>query len=143
MSGFMFKYCNISEIQNEISNLKNNTAAPSGSVSAPLLKEYKDICGEFLLNIINYGITNSIFDNGMKQADIIPFPKEEKSNDKKNFRPISVLPAGSKFFERILHKQISSHIENYLSSYLCGYRKSLLCSICYSDIIGKMENIFG
>ena len=83
MSGFMFKCCNISEIQNEISNLKNYTAAPSGSVSAPLLKEYKDICGEFLLNIINYGITNSIFDNGMKRADITPFPKEEKSNDKK------------------------------------------------------------
>ena len=38
MSGFMFKCCNISEIQNEISNLKNNTAAPSGSVSAPPFK---------------------------------------------------------------------------------------------------------
>ena len=46
----------------------------------------------------------------MKRADITPFPKEEKSNDKKNFRPISVLPAGSKIFVRILHKQISSHI---------------------------------
>ena len=137
MSGFMFKCCNISEIQNEISNLKNNTATPSGSVSAPLLKEYKDICGEFLLNIINYGITNSIFDNGMKRADITPFPKEEKSNDKKNFRPISVLPAGSKIFERILHKQISSHIENYLSSYLCGYRKGYCAQYAILTLLEK------
>ena len=137
MSGFMFKCCNISEIQNEISNLKNNTAAPSGSVSAPLLKEYKDICGEFLLNIINYGITNSIYDNGMKRADITPFPNEEKSNDKKNFRPISVLPAGSKIFERILHKQISSHIENYLSSYLCGYRKGYCAQYAILTLLEK------
>ena len=56
-------------------------------------------------------------------ADITPVPKEEHCTYKERFRPISVLPAGSKVFERILHKQISTYIDTYLSPYLCGYRK--------------------
>ena len=41
----------------------------------------------------------------------------------KNHRPISVLPPVSKIFERLLQKQIISHIEEHLSPSLCGYRK--------------------
>ena len=63
---------------------------------------------------------NSTFGDGMKLADIIHVPKEEHCTYKEPFRPINVLPAGSKVFERILHKQISTYIGTYLSPYLCG-----------------------
>ena len=38
-------------------------------------------------------------------------------------RPISILPAVSKIFERILAKQINNYIDQFLSKYLCGFRK--------------------
>ena len=82
-----------------------------------------DICSEFLLNIINFGITNATFDEGMKLADITPIFKKDESFNKDHYRPVSFLPAESKVFERILHKQISPYIAFYLSPHLCGYRK--------------------
>ena len=82
-----------------------------------------DICSEFLLNIIIFRITNATFDEGMKLADITPISKKDESFSKENYRPVTCLPAGSKVFERILHKQISSYIAFYLTPYLCRYRK--------------------
>ena len=37
-----------------------------------------DICSEFLLNIINFGITNATFNEGMKLADITPIFKTDE-----------------------------------------------------------------
>ena len=41
----------------------------------------------------------------------------------KNYRPVSVLPAVSKIFERVTQKQINEYISQFLSLFLCGYRK--------------------
>ena len=40
-----------------------------------------------------------------------------------NYRPVSVLPTVSKKFEQIIQKQLSTHIESFLSLYLCGYKR--------------------
>lgn len=36
-----------------------------------------------------------------------------------------MLPVVLKFFERNMHTQMSLHVSNFLSPYLCGYRKGL------------------
>ena len=41
-----------------------------------------------------------------------------------NYRPLSILSAISKIFERLMLKQIEGYMENFLSLYLCGYRKN-------------------
>ena len=41
----------------------------------------------------------------------------------KNFRPITVLPAVSKLYERIMQDQITSFMEPLISIHLCGFRK--------------------
>ena len=89
-----------------------------------------DICSDFLLNIINCGITYATIDEGMKLADITPIFKKDESFSKENYRPVSCLPAGSKVFEKILHKQISAYIEFYLSPYLCNYNHAREVEIC-------------
>ena len=43
--------------------------------------------------------------------------------DKMNYRPVSVSPAVSKIFERIMQKQINNFVISFLSPYLCDYRK--------------------
>ena len=42
---------------------------------------------------------------------------------KKNYMPITVLPAISKIYERTFSGQIARYMENILSPYLCAYRK--------------------
>ena len=59
----------------------------------------------------------------MKLANITPLHKKGDSTIESNYRPVSILPATSKVFERILQKQILSHMDKYLSPLLCGFRK--------------------
>ena len=54
---------------------------------------------------------------------------------------MSVLPAFSKVFERIMHKQISEYINQFLSPYLCGYRKGFSTQQTLVSLIEKWKAI--
>ena len=41
-------------------------------------------------------------------------------------QPISILPAISKIFERVIYKQLYTFVENILSKYQCGFRKKII-----------------
>ena len=60
----------------------------------------------------------------MKIANITPVHKKDEPTDKKNYRPVSVLPLLSKVFERLLYDQLSDYLEKYLNTLLCGFRKA-------------------
>ena len=49
--------------------------------------------------------------------------KKEDPNNKRNYRPISLLPIISKIFERVLFEQIDKFSEKILSPKLCAFRK--------------------
>ena len=123
--GVSFSFCEVSlvHIQREINNLDVKRSNPSKTITAKNLKDYIDICGTVLHDTINYGINNAYFDDAMKLADLTPVHKTETTTDKSNYRPISGLPSGSKIFERIIQCQIRNYVDQFLSPYLCGYRK--------------------
>ena len=68
-----------------------------------------------------------------------PIFKKDDATQAKNYRPISVLPSLSKVFERLIQKQLLSHIDNYLSSYLCGYRKGYSAQNALIHLIEKWK----
>ena len=72
---------------------------------------------------MNSSIRNGIFPDRLKVADITPIFKKDDATNVKNYRPVSVLPAVSKIFERVIQKQLITHIDEHLSPYMCGYRK--------------------
>ena len=52
-----------------------------------------------------------------------PAFKKDSRTDKKNYRPISILPNVSKIYERCLNKQLEKYFQALLSKYQCGFRK--------------------
>ena len=54
--------------------------------------------------IINLAIKTGIFPNDLKMARITPAYKSGAKDSFDNYRPISILPALSKIFERCVHK---------------------------------------
>ena len=50
------------------------------------------------------------------------FKKKDKTFVE-NYRPVNVLLTASKILERIMQKQITDYIGEFLSPFLCGYRK--------------------
>ena len=65
----------------------------------------------------------------------------------KTYKPVSILPTVSKVFERIIQKQLLTHIERFLSPYLCRYRKGYSTQQVLISLIEKWrkynDNILG
>ena len=88
-----------------------------------LLESTKTICFDILKTIFNSCLIEAEFPNELKLADVTPILKNENPYRAKNYRPVSVLSSVSKIFERILHRQMTSYIDKFLSTFMCGYRK--------------------
>ena len=73
---------------------------------------------------IIFAITEYEFPHKLKKSEIIPLYKKQDALKKKNYRPIGLLPHASKVFQRILYTQINNYMENKLSKYGAGFRKS-------------------
>ena len=56
--------------------------------------------------------------------------KKGGRTDKGNYRPVSILPAVSKVYERLLFRQINDFIEPKLSQFQCGFRKGYSTQYC-------------
>ena len=61
--------------------------------------------------------------------------------EQKQSRPVSVLPGVSKFFERLMHKQLSFYIDQILSHYMCGYRKGFSTQHALLSLIEKAKKV--
>ena len=91
------------DMKAELNALNDQKASNS---SSKLLKENSDICTLPLTSILNAGIMNGKFEDSLKKAELLPLHKHEDATNKKNYRNISLLPIFSKFFEKIIQKQI-------------------------------------
>ena len=94
-----------------------------------------------LTKLINNTILNSNFPDKLKVVDLSHIFKKDEPQKSKNYRPVSVLPAVSKVFKRLLHKQMSLHVEKYLSPYLCGYRKGFRTQQALLSLLERWKNV--
>ena len=75
-------------------------------------------------------IENSVFPDSHKQADIKPVYNKYYSNEKKNYRPVSILPSLSKIYERCIYTQMSKYFDPILSKCQFGFRKGYSAQQC-------------
>ena len=74
-------------------------------------------------NLFNKILGTGNFSDKLKLADITPIFKKTNPLEKENYKSVSVLPAVSKIFKRIVQKQVTPLTEKLLSPYLCGCSK--------------------
>ena len=98
-----------------------------------------DILLPYITALYNESNLKSEFPTSLKRADINPTHKKDERSLKNNYRPVSVLPAISKIFERNMYDQISNYIEKYLSPYLCGFRKGYNTQHCLTVMLERWK----
>ena len=104
------------------------------------MKSSPKICNKVLTNIWNFEILeNHNFPSKLKLANITPVYKKNDRTSVENFRPVSVLPTVSKIFERIIQKQFSAHVNEFLSPYLFGYPKGFNTQYALLSLIEKWK----
>ena len=91
-----------------------NISKSSGleNVSSFIVKEaFLAILPE-ITHMFNLSLDTSLFPTEWKKALIVPIPKTGDLTLVKNFRPISLLPLPGKILEKLVHSQLSEHLES-------------------------------
>ena len=84
------------------------------------------ILAEPIAKVINSSITLGQYPTSWKMGQVMPFKKDNKFN-KKNHRPVSILPSFNNVFKKILANQFEDFYENILSDHISAYRKNYSC----------------
>ena len=134
---FSFKHTTMETVYNEIMSLNLSKASPKDSIPARIIKENCDIFARKLYIDFNFSISSGTYPNNLKLADITPTYKKGAHTDKENYRPVSILPALSKVYERLLYNQMHDFIESKLSNEQCGFRKGYSAQYCLIVLIEK------
>jgi hypothetical protein len=85
--------------------------------------------------LINKSIDQSVFPEKLKAAQVSPLFKKNNSLDKSNYRPISVLPTISKFYERAIFDQLMEFLNNHFNPLLSAFRSGFGCQTALLRII--------
>ena len=99
------------EVLKEIRSLTYDYSTGLDNISTSILKLVSDIIASPLTHIINTSIQLGNFSYQWKTAKVTPIPKVVNPEANSDYRPISILPAISKVFERITVPQICEFIE--------------------------------
>ena len=133
-------YFSIPDIPDTLKNIgKLNIKKPTteNTIPAKILVENKSISAEFLAKIYEDTVNWGIFPNRLKNADITPGHKKDSTTLKDNYRPVSILPTVSKLFERNMYSDIDQYMTQFLSPYLCGFRKGYNTQNSLIDMLEK------
>jgi hypothetical protein len=112
------------EIEKIIQELKSKNSSGYDEIMAKIL----NVCSPFIISPLTYisnrMLTTGTFPDGLKFSEIKPVYKNGEKTLIYNFRPISLLPALSKIFEKIIYKRLNYHLtlNNILVKEQFGFR---------------------
>ena len=107
--GFNFVNVTVTDVMKIIDNLQAKTSSGVDGLSVKLLKLIKDDLASSITLIINQSFQSGIFPDQLKIAKVISIFKKDDSAKLDNYRTISILPAISKVFEKIIFNQLQEH----------------------------------
>lgn len=124
-NGFTFKPFLDYEIINSVFSIKSNAFGLDG-VPIKFIQIMLPLILPLIKHLFHSIIKTSIYPQGWKTVKVIPIKKKGNSSAIANLRPISILSALSKVFEKLINTQISSFINdlNLLHPYQSGFRKN-------------------
>ena len=90
-----------------------------------------------LVDIINLSLLKGIFPDKLKIAKVIPVYKAEDPSLFVNYRPVSLLPVFSNFFEKVMYNRLVEFAKTYEILFCCqfGFRKNHSTSLSLIHLI--------
>jgi len=125
---FTFHLTNHHEVGQILNDIKANKAQGYDLILPRTVKAAAPSVSEPLSDLINTIIAMAEVPEGCKYGLITPLHKKDSVLDKANFRPVTVLPAFDKVFERIVHTQMTSYFDTIFHDYMFACRKLHGCS---------------
>ena len=123
---YMLREINVLEITKTLQKCRNRSAPGEDQISYFILKNLDRENLSNIALIYNSCLKTGYFPNAWKQAKVVMLPKPGKDLTKPtSYRPISLLPAMGKIFERIVASRFSAFLEkvDYFDENQAGFRK--------------------
>ncbi len=137
---FSFQNINEETISQIIDKFPPKTSFGFDGLSTKLVKTVKDALIKPITIIINQMLNTGIFPDKLKIAKITPIFKKGDESLFTNYRPISLLPAISKIFEKVLFKQLYEFFQNkklfYNAQY--GFRKEHSTEFAALELVDRI-----
>ena len=117
-------YVSSHEINNIIKSLKSKNTTGYDEIPVSILKMSAPYIISPLTYICNTTLNTGIFPSRLKYAVVKPLHKKGNKHELSNYRPISLLTAFSKIFEKVIYNRLYKHLEvnNILSNGQFGFR---------------------
>ena len=93
--------------------LKTIEAKRTSDIETRFVKYANLVISVFFSKLINFYISDGIYPDSLKVAQVIPIFKNGGCDRTTNYRPISPLSQFNKVFEKILHNRIYSYLIRY------------------------------
>ena len=135
-------FMTVAEVYKRLTELKDSSTRGLDGIDNKILKLSAPLIADSLTYIYNLCIDKSYFPSFFKQARVIPLHKSGPTNDPNNYRPISILSALSKPFERHIHSHMLNHLTRYdlLHSSQSGFRPNHSCHTALVSMVEKWLN---
>ena len=116
----------VEELNDICMSLKSGKAPGYDDTSMHVIKNTFEIVSEPLKNIINLSFSKGIFPDKLNVAKVIPGFKADEPDLFTNYRPISLLPNFSTFFEKVMHNRLVefANSQDILYQLQFGFRKN-------------------
>jgi len=129
------------EILKILSHIKNSSAGHDG-IDIKVIKDVATNILEPLTHICNLSLAMGKIPSELKIAKIVPIHKKGAKDKFSNYRPVSVLPAFSKLFEKLVYNRMISFVEkfNILNDNQFGFRKNRSTCLALDTLVDKFHN---
>ena len=124
---FTFEPVSSTYVKEILENLNPRKAVGADGISPRLLRLLVPVKAEEITSLINFSIANCSSPNEWKCGNLTPVFKKDEDTRKENYRPVSVLTALSKVYEKVMYDQLYNTFCDHLSQNLSGFLKNHLC----------------
>ena len=133
-----FEFQAIAQVERVFGNFKNSLGFRTDGIANHFLKIALPVIVESLCNIFNRSIATGVFPNCWKIARVAQIFRSIQSDDRSNYRPISVLPFLSRVFEKLVFNQLYEYLDknkliHYKQSGFMSLQSTVTCLLRSTD----------
>ena len=140
-SNSTFQLKNVSEVDvfHLLNTLKISKACGHDKIPPKLLRDSAIVIAPILSHLFNQSINTGIFPKNLKTVVISPLYKGGSKTECSNYRPISVLSAVAKIFEKLVLMPLYEYLESnaILASQRSGFRKKFSTETAMLNVTNK------
>ena len=111
------------EVKSVLKSLASGKASGPNGLNNRILKELSKELAQPLCNFFNFSFDKGVLPSSYKEANVCPIHKKDERSLVNNYRPISLLNAEVKVFERLIFKHLFNHLQenSFLTSLLSDF----------------------